>query len=263
MMLKTWQAEGIHLWKRVDAVLFLEKNKNIFSIGPTGDHAADSYEQTATTSIILSGNAQLAVTSTANMTASDKIAVLQDGGDLQWSTISTVDDATHVTMDDNLTDDISSGVVVFSYTNKIQRPTRIEEFRRRDKSGIETTLSPTSRADYIDLSTKDVDSTVTQAYYQPTLADGTLSIWPRTSDVTDVIRFTYQKPIADMDSTTDTFDLPPEWIECIAYNVAVRIASKFGKRASPEVKELAIGLKQTMADFDEEPQGFTMEPGFD
>jgi hypothetical protein len=263
MMLKTWQAEGIHLWKRVDAVLFLEKSKNAFSIGPTGDHASDAYIQTAITADVLSGVAQLPVTSTTGMTAGDNIAVLLDGGDLQWSTILTVDDAAHVTMSANLTDDVSSGVVVFTYTNKIQRPTRVEEFRRRSDDGIETTLTPNARADYIDLSTKSTSSIVTQAYYQPTLNNGTMYVWPQTSDVSDVVRFTYQKPISDMDATTDTFDLPPEWAECVAYNAAVRVAPKFGKSPKPEVTQMAIYLKDSMMNFDEEPQSLRMEPDFD
>lgn len=46
LMVKHWSGKGIGLWKKVNAALFLEYDENEYDIGPTGDHATDSWVKT-------------------------------------------------------------------------------------------------------------------------------------------------------------------------------------------------------------------------
>lgn len=41
MMVKSWQAQGLHLWAKTEGVLFLDKGKSQYNLGPTGDEATD------------------------------------------------------------------------------------------------------------------------------------------------------------------------------------------------------------------------------
>ena len=69
--------------------------------------------------------------------------------------------------------------------------------------------------------------------WQPTIAGGTVSIWPHLSDTDSVtnkrIVITYQKKFDGFDSTTtDTMDFPSYWSLPIIYKTAVTLASENG-----------------------------------
>jgi hypothetical protein len=68
MMVKSWQADGIGLWKNVDAALFLEYDENEYLIGPTGDHATASWIKTEVATAAASAATSLVVDSTTGAT---------------------------------------------------------------------------------------------------------------------------------------------------------------------------------------------------
>jgi len=68
MMIKHWQAEGIGLWKNVDAALFLEYDENEYDIGPTGDHATASWIKTEVATAAASAATSLVVDSVTDAT---------------------------------------------------------------------------------------------------------------------------------------------------------------------------------------------------
>ena len=45
-ILKFWQAQGFHMWKTPEAYVFLEKGKDVYKLGETGDLASDKVNQT-------------------------------------------------------------------------------------------------------------------------------------------------------------------------------------------------------------------------
>lgn len=67
MMVKAWQAEGIGLWKNVDASLFLEYGEWSYSIGSTGDHCAGSAVKTEVATAAVSGATALVIDATTGM----------------------------------------------------------------------------------------------------------------------------------------------------------------------------------------------------
>ncbi len=70
-----------------------------------------------------------------------------------------------------------------------------------------------------------------QISYTPKVNLGVIKLWP-TPDATAVANTTvtivYQRPMEYMSSSTDTFDIPEEWLEAVVYNLAVRLAPEWG-----------------------------------
>lgn len=186
MMLKTWSADGVRLWKRQ--------------------------------------------TSSLTMVASQASYTLGSGGDLA-----------------------------------IDKPLRFIEARRRDSNDIDTPLTAISWQEYTQLSDKTTTGTPTQYHYQPGRLLGTLYIWPTANSTiatNDTLEFTYYSAIEDMDTASDDFDLPSEWTETVAYNLAVRIAPKF--QVPPEklimVSAMANSLYMQLTSWDEEDTSVMFGP---
>lgn len=188
MMLKTWSADGVKLWKRATATLTLVADQKSYTIGT--------------------------------------------GGDLV-----------------------------------INKPLHIIEAYRTE-SDIDTPLDAISWQEYIELSSKATSSIPTQFHYQPGNTTGTLYIWPvadATAAANITINLTYYSYLEDMDAISNNFDFPTEWLETIAYNLAVRIAPKFQRPLSaiPEVAQMAQVLYQQLRSWDEEDTSIFFGVDFD
>ena len=88
MMVKQWSgnfdfAPGLKAFARKRGYVFLQKNQGSYSLGPTGDNAALTYNTTTMRVAGTATNTTLEVTSTAGMTAADKIGILLDSGMIQ------------------------------------------------------------------------------------------------------------------------------------------------------------------------------------
>ena len=112
----------------------------------------------------------------------------------------------------------------------MDRPERVLFLTRKDSSGNETRLTTMTREGYETLGNKTTTGTPTQYHYHPSITSGTLYIWP-TANSTAASAYTlemvYQKPIDDLDSSTDNFEVPPHWYEAIKYGLAHRLAPEF------------------------------------
>jgi hypothetical protein len=58
--------------------------------------------------------------------------------------------------------------------------------------------------------------------------------------------------LEDFDTASNDPDFPAEWIECLGYNLAVRIAPMFGKQVPPEVLAVAGQLKESLEGWSQE-----------
>lgn len=149
--------------------------------------------------------------------------------------------------------------------NHTERPLRILSMRFRDSNSRDLPMERMSREEYFDLPVKSSSSSApTQFYYDPGRAIGTLYIWPTlASGTTGSVRFTYERPIEDLDANTDDFDLPQEWLETISYNLAVRLAPRYGAAKGEnfaEIKNAAVGLKARLDAWDDEPASIYRQP---
>jgi hypothetical protein len=118
----------------------------------------------------------------------------------------------------------------------IQRPLFISSARLHKDSDVEIPVEVISGDEYRRISLKTVTGPPSMVTYAATTGNGTLKIWPTASSVTEYLILNCRMPVADMDSSSDDFDFPQEWLLPIAYNLAVLIAPKFGNNISSEVK---------------------------
>lgn len=252
MMVKGWQAEGIHLWTNKEATLFLAKSTASYSLGPSGWHATLSYVETTLSVAAASGAGSVTLTSGTGVTTGDNIGIELDDGTRQWTTATMA--GAVATLGASLTGDAAAGNSVFAYTTKIERPLRITEMRRRDEDDIDTPVRLVTRYDYMGQSSKASTGKVTQAYYDPQLTRGTLYTWPSSDNVTDILKFTFSRTIEDFDAAANTPDLPQEWFECIKFNLAIRLAPEYGRSVTPEVATIAKESKDTLSGWDRDPE---------
>jgi hypothetical protein len=73
--------------------------------------------------------------------------------------------------------------------------------------------------------------------------------------------FTYERVVEDLTNTSDNFDFPPEWLEALTYQLAVRLCRPFGKPAAlKELFPLASLMLQKLLDWDSEICCIQMSP---
>ena len=260
-MVKAWHADGWHLWRRVDATLFLEKGKQSYTLSSTGDHCTASFVETTTTADEVTSATVIEVTSSAGMTAADNAGVVLDDGTLHWDTIASVDSSTQITLTTGLASASSEGATVYAYTTKINRPLRIiDAYRRTDSNDVPVEII--SKTDYNELTPKDNQATVNQIYYTPELDAGILWVWQTTDTVADKIVMTVILPIEDFDSALDNPDFPVEWLEALYINLAYRLAPHFSipieERAI--LREEARLAKETATNYDSENVSIFIQP---
>lgn len=245
-MMKRWQKKpGMRLWTVTEATLFPQPSQVKYALASTStDHATETYYDTTISADEASGQTTLSVTSTANMTNGDYIGIIMDDGTLHWSTIASKTSST-VTINDALADSAAAGNSVFNYTTKIVRPLKIVDARRYNiASQIDTPISESqgvlmARLDYQALPNKAQTGTINRAFYDPQRDTGYLYIWQAPTIVTDLVKFTWHRPIMDFDNASDNPDLPQEWIDAIVFNLAVSIAPFFGV-PSEKVQQVAL-----------------------
>jgi hypothetical protein len=96
MMLRTWQINGLGLWKNKDTALFLDLTTQEYSIGPTGSHCSDSFNKTELASDAASGADSVVVDSVSGMT---------DDFDQDGILISSTPSAGEITLNGELVED--------------------------------------------------------------------------------------------------------------------------------------------------------------
>ena len=227
-MFKSWMADGIKLWKLSEFTLFLRADQVKYILGAT-DHASETVVETTLGGAEASGQTILTITSTTGMTASDNIGIELDSGDLQWTTISTVDSSTQVTVAASLTGAAASGNSVYSYTTRIARPYRIHQVRRRDKDGIDVLLNEISRAEYFSIAEKTNEGIPTSYYFDPQQSQAHIYIWPEPDNMDVRLKITATEQLEDFDASTDNPDVPNEWLKAVVYGLAVEVALVYGK----------------------------------
>jgi hypothetical protein len=110
----------------------------------------------------------------------------------------------------------------------INRPIEIDNVRRV-VSGEETEIRSVSRSEFMNQPAKDSEGKAIFVYYDEQRTVGQMWVWP-TPDAADSIKFSYKSYIEDFDSLNDDPEFPPEWLDAIVYNLAVRLIPKYEVR---------------------------------
>jgi hypothetical protein len=253
MMVKAWESDGIHQWKKTEATLFLENGEKKY-IFPTA-HATEEYGETTLSVAASSGSTSLTVVTTTEMAVNDYIGIVLDDDTLFWTQIATIPTSTTLTIDDALTDDAASGAIVYNYTTKIDRPLMINSCRR-NYDDQDLPMWQSSYKAYMDLPNKDVVGTPVQWTFQPLRTTALLYIWQPTDDMGFKINFTYQKSFETFLDGADDPDFPQEWLEALVYNLAFRIAPRYGRVNVVSEQEAERKLQKALSWDNEEASMF-------
>ncbi len=229
-MVKRWQRKGLRVWSVSEATLFPQVGQVKYALARTGaDHVTEAYVQTALSADEASGQTVLSVDAITGISDGDYIGVVLDDGTLHWSTVNGAPGAGTVTLDDALTDSAADGALVFAYTTKIERPLKIVDARRHNIiSQFDTPIRMEARYDYRALPNKAQQGQITSVHYDAQLSTGYLYLWQPVAAITDLVGFTYHRPLMDFDAAGDNPDLPVEWFDAIVYNLAVSIGPEYG-----------------------------------
>lgn len=267
LMLKAWQAQGLHLWSKEEGVLFLDKGKTDYFLGSTGDEATtlDDFIGTTTDAATIATDVLIPVAITTGMATSDKVGVALDDGTRHWSTISSIDPGVSITIASGLASAAASGNTVFTFTNLIDRPLRVLSSRRKTfGQDNEISVNSWSRDQYFNQVNKTSQGTVVNYYYSPQLGNGRFYVWQTASSINDFVRFTFERPIEDIDIGDDTLDFPVEWLEAIVYNLAARLTDDYDAPAQKvqTVSNKAVAFLDDLLGFDEEMESIFLQPDF-
>jgi len=117
-----------------------------------------------------------------------------------------------------------TGSVVLSY-----RPTRIlSAFIRNNTTNTDTTLEIISRTAYEMLGDKSSQSIVNQIYYDAQIPNGTLYCYNVPVNSNYTIWLSVQRPLQDISTGTENFDVPQEWFIPLKWALAEEVSLEYG-----------------------------------
>lgn len=265
-MVKRWQATGIHVWTTTEGTLFPQASQIRYGLSSSStDHATASYVATNLSAAVASGATTLAVDAITGIASGDNVGVVLSDGTLYWTTVNGAPASLTITLTAGLTGAASDNAAVFAYTTKIVRPLKIVDARTYNiSSALETPISEydgglMARRDYQNLPNKSQTGTITSAFYDPQLSTGYLYLWSPPATVTDLVKFTWHRPIQDFDSASDNPDLPQEWIDPLVFNLAMVMAPEY--QVPMETFNMVASMAQTFLDavggYDREAESVT------
>jgi hypothetical protein len=92
--------------------------------------------------------------------------------------------------------------------------------------------------EYSEITLKSLTSWPTVAFYDPTLTQGTLYVWPIPSSQFE-IHIIVKDTLGSFPTLVTEFNLPPEYMEALYYNLAARIRVLYRLPADPVIIALA------------------------
>ena len=185
MMIKYWAADGMKVWINEELVVFPVKNQRQYTFGASGDRMCKESELITTK---LNGDhsssaTSLTVDDTTGMAGSDIIGVVTDDSGIHWTTISSVDSSTTLTIDSGLDSTASDNDRVYTYTTAFtQRILDIHNAWIRQTDDNDIPIEVVSKQEYADLSTKTTSGRINQVYFDPKVDTALMNVWQVPDD---------------------------------------------------------------------------------
>lgn len=229
LYLKAMAGYGRFLWKRGVGYLFPEADTFTYTISSTGAHCTESFATTITTAAAANAATSLTLSDTSQF--SNTMTLLIPKADKTYMTSNiTITSSTTVTLGTALTEAVPTSTRVYGYTTKMDKPLKIYKAAIWNYSTVQGSSSDNipyvreiqqvSIEDYITKLNNATTSGITGYSYLPQLNSGKLDLYGSIATTSEIMSFTYQKIIQDLDSATDDIDLPSEWYLPVAFQVA-------------------------------------------
>jgi hypothetical protein len=100
------------------------------------------------------------------------------------------------------------------------RPLRIAHAFIRNSSGYDVSLLQLSRQEYDMYALKSQTGVPNSFYYDPQLVNGVLYLYLTPIDSTSVVYIVVQRPILDINNSSDIPDFPSEWFQYLKFGLA-------------------------------------------
>lgn len=227
LLLKTWQTH-YGLWLKQEVTLFTAPDQNKYAL--PGANGSTTIVDTLTASDLTDAASVTVLTldDTTGMTAGDYIGVQDDNGELHWDTIHSVDSTIQVTVHTGFQINAEAPAQVWTYTTGLYRPTRVFQAVRRNESGYDVPLALYSRQEYMALPNKTANGVPVGVFYDPQTLVGYVYVWPTPFTSDDRIILTIDRQLQIGTATTETLDLPEEWLEPLKFGLAYRLCFEYG-----------------------------------
>jgi hypothetical protein len=241
LIVKQWTSQldfapGLKMWTRRTGYLFLQEDQTKYSLGPSGDHATETYVQTTLSTDEAIGSTSLSLTSTTGMSASDNIGIVLDDGSIHWTTISGAPGAP-TTIATGLASAATSGNVVFAYTTKMRRPFELLSGVLRDADGNDSPIDVNlSLQEYEAIYSKGSEGSPSRLYFEAQRTNAVAYIDCAPEDVTKVIRLPYLSYIEDFSAQANDADFPIEWARPLCLQLANDCCRPFGREPKQSLK---------------------------
>jgi len=224
--------EGRHLWRRDEMIVFLAPSQPRYLLGPsasTDDEWCfeEDFVATKLNGAVAASGTTLTVDSSTDMAADDILGLELTDGTRSWTTISSVDSSTSLTVP-AIAGAASDNASVYTYTTRPQRPLRILHCRRKEgTSGEDIEVDIESQELYRDQPLKTTNGTPVFVTYKPTLTSGRLEVWQPPSSVQMYLGVTVERPFEDFDAGANEPDVPQEWYDPLVYMLADRLEPEY------------------------------------
>lgn len=270
MLVKSYQAQGLHLWAEEEAFLFLTKGVPDYYLGNQASSPAFAcYKEGAHITQLSTAPAinatTLNLTSTTGMTVGDYIGIVLQDFSLQWTTIATIPNSTSVTINAALTQASAVNNNVYTFTTLIDKPLRIPSVRRvlgtvPNPSAI--AMSQYSHDEFFRIPTRNLSSVPIVFYHQPRTTYSQFHIWPASNTCQTYLEITMERQLQDINSGATIPDFPDEWLEVLTYQLAVRLAPAYGRedKCNKEIAPLASVLLDQLLSWDSEVVSINLQP---
>lgn len=248
-MIKAWAGKGIDMWAVEEAALIFDKDVVKYAMADKQGAGSkkgscisvDGLVQTTFSADEASGQTVLSVTSSAGMAGSDIVIIELDNGSRHESTIASVDSSTQITINDALASAAASGNYIFAYApaDEIDHPRDVMNVRLVNENGNEIPMRRLSRQEYMNLSDKTTEGSPYTYYFDKlegidniSSSNPVMYVYTEPDNLREYLKYDVVKTIDDIDTVgSDNFYFPDEWLEAITYNLAVRLATAYGKEA--------------------------------
>ncbi|CAB4120953.1 hypothetical protein UFOVP1_51 [uncultured Caudovirales phage] len=273
-MVKAWGSQGLHLWEKNEATLFLQPSVAVYTLGNAsgdaywGDMVSSNVEISSLTNNQNLGDSSITLNNASGMLVGDNIGIVQNGFLIQWTTITEIV-GNVVSLTTPLTAAASAGNIVYDFTSRPYKPLRITSCRKltgvdtgTTSNVTETWIKEMSYSEYFNMASKTINGTPSAYMYNPNDTDGKFYVWQRPSDPSLRLQFSYERIIQDLDNISDNFDFPTEWLEPLTYQLAIRIGPAYGKdqKIMQVILPLASQMLDALKDWDTEITGVHFQP---
>jgi len=268
LMIKTWQAAGISLWKNKEIILFPQEDTVKYYLGPNGISTYSTYatllsnyvKTEVATALAIAGTS-LTVDDDTGISDGDYIGVETDGGDIHWTTVNGAPAANVVTLTTGPSTACGIDNHVYSgFAAGVQRPLEIISGFRRNSDEQDIPLSVVSLDEYRLLSGKTTEGDPTTVGVDFQLDDAIGYLWPEPDNMKTRIILVVKYPLEDFDAASDDCDFPQEWMEALVYNLATRLAPDYNRKLHNSVIEMATQTLQLAMGFDREQASVQIVP---